>query len=92
MAKLKEEKKARAPFPHEVVPYFILVTDRRRLGGEIRMVPKPRLSVPKNPETKPQRTTQMIHRAAKFPTEKEAKAFLKKLERLGRYCYTVSTL
>jgi hypothetical protein len=56
------------------------------------MVPRPRLSVPKNPETKPQRTTRMIHRAARFATEKEARKFLRKLDRLGRYCYTVSTL
>jgi hypothetical protein len=72
--------------------FFILITDRRRLGAEIRMVPRPRLSVPKNPETKPQRTTRMIHRAARFATEKEARKFLRKLERLGRYCYTISTL
>jgi hypothetical protein len=92
MAKLKEEKKAKAPARLNTGPYFILITDRRRLGGEIRMVPRPRLSVPKNPETKPQRTTGMIHRAARFATEKEARKFLRKLGRLSRYCYTVSTL
>jgi hypothetical protein len=89
---MAEAKKAKAPAPLNVGPYFILITDRRRLGEEIRMVPRPRLSIPKNPMTKPQRTTRMIHRAARFATEKEARRFLKDLERLGRYCYTVSTL
>jgi hypothetical protein len=87
-----ETKKAKAPARFNTGPYLILITDRRRLGGEIRMVPRPRLSVPKNPETKPQRTTGMIHRAARFATEYEARKFLRKLDRLSRYCYTVSTL
>jgi hypothetical protein len=86
-----EAKKAKAPAPLDVGPYFILITDRRRLGEEIRMVPMPRL-MRSTPSSRPQRTTRMIHRAARFATEKEARRFLKKLERLGRYCYTVSTL
>jgi hypothetical protein len=81
-------------YPLNCGRYFILITDRRRLGEEIRMVPRPSLSMPEpsDPPKKPQRTTRMIHRAARFATEKEARKFLRKLERLGRYCYTVSTL
>jgi hypothetical protein len=83
MAKLKEEKKAKAPAPLTEGPVVIFLTDKRELGRPIRLVPHPRFK---------QRTTQMAHRAARFATEKEARKFLRKLERLGRYCYTVSTL
>jgi hypothetical protein len=78
-----EAKKAKAPAPLTVGPYLILMTDRRRLGGEIRIVPHPRYK---------QKTCYVPSRAARFATEKEARKFLRKLDRLARYCYTVTTL
>jgi hypothetical protein len=76
-------KAAKEPAAYSVGEVVIFITDRRKFGGEIRMVPRPRFKC---------RTTGVIRRAARFPGEKAARAFLKAMEKRGRYCYTISKL
>lgn len=64
-------------------PYVIFLTDRRHLGGDIRLVPAPGVRC---------LSTALVHRAARFPTERKAKVHLRRLERLGRFYYSIGRL